>query len=161
MNMRIAQSDDWSKLRDIRLTFMKTDPQAFGGSLAEEIERQEPEWRKRLESLDRFYCVAEEEGAFVSIAGAKETSKGVWMLVSVYTRQTHRGKGLAQKLVEMVMNELKKRGISTLELMVNIDQKDALHLYEKLGFTLVKVLKEEKMADGKFHDEYFMAKKLS
>jgi ribosomal protein S18 acetylase RimI-like enzyme len=160
MNIQIALSDDWQKFRDIRLMGMNTDPQAFGGDLTEEKNREEPQWRERLGSPERLFYVAEEEDQFVSMAGAKKIADTMWLLVGVYTRPDYRGKGLARQLIERVVNQLQDRGVETIQLMVNVDQKDAVHLYERLDFKTVKVLKDEKMTDGLLHNEYLMEKRL-
>ena len=153
-------SDDWKKFRAIRLTGLKSDPQAFGGDITEELNRNELEWRKRLESQDRFFFAAEENGIFVSVAGAKNIGDNLWMLIAVYTLLEARGKGLAKILTEKVIQESKQNGANAIQLMVNIDQKDAVHIYEKAGFKILKTLKAKKMADGKLHDEYLMEIRL-
>jgi predicted GNAT family acetyltransferase len=161
MNIKLLASNDWEKLRDIRLAALQTDPQAFAGSFAGEQQRKEPEWRKRLEDTDRIYFTAEENGAFISLAGAKKESGDVWMLVAVHTIPAARGRGLSQAVVATVLNELKKRSVTKVELMVNTDQKDAVHIYEKAGFKITKTLTGEKLGDGKIHDEYVMEMKLN
>jgi predicted GNAT family acetyltransferase len=160
MNIHIASPHEWQKFRDIRLTGMQTDPQAFGGDLTEEMERLEPEWRKRLESDDRFFFVMEEDDIFISMAGAKKISDKMWMLVGVYTRFLSRGKGLAEQLTHKIIVECKRRECDIIQLMVNVDQKDAVHIYKKLGFETIKTMKDEKMTDGQLHDVCVMEKKL-
>ncbi len=160
MNFRLAQTDDWDKFRTLRLIGMETDPQAFGGDLTEEKERKEPEWRKRIESTDRFFFIAEDVDVFVSMAGAKKISEQTWMLAGVFTVTAFRGRGIARKLTELVLIEAKHKGAHLIQLMVNVDQKDAVKIYTNLGFKITKTLKGELMADGKLHDEYVMEKHL-
>lgn len=152
--------DDWENFREIRLAGIKTDPQAFGGDLSEEIERKAPEWIKRLKSSDRFFFATEDDGRFVAIAGAIKLNDYIWTLVGVYTLPEFRSNGLAKRLVQSVIDESKNRGGSTIQLMVNVDQKDAVNIYEKLGFKILTTIKGEIMADGKAHDEYQMEKNL-
>ncbi len=160
MNKRLLSSDDWQKLRDIRLVALKTDPQAFGGNFDEEVDRQELEWRKRLENPDRFSVAIEENDILVSLAGAlKDKEDGKWMLVAVYTRPEARGRGYSQELTQFVIEEVKRRGVSEIKLTVNVDQKDAVHVYKKTGFKIMETKRGEKMGDGKLHDEYLMVKK--
>ncbi|HEY9481075.1 MAG TPA: GNAT family N-acetyltransferase [Candidatus Paceibacterota bacterium] len=161
IQFHIASSNDWEKFRDLRLFGLATDPQAFGGNFANESERDETEWRKRLGAFDRFFFIAEKEGIFVAVAGAKQVGPTRWMLIAVYTKPEFRGQGLAQKLTNFVLIETKNRSGEIVELMVNVDQKDAVRVYEKTGFKIVKTLKDEKMGDGKLHDEYQMEKTLS
>jgi ribosomal protein S18 acetylase RimI-like enzyme len=160
MEFKIISATDWQKLRDIRLKAMESDPSAFGGDLIEEQTREEDEWKKRLENKNRFYFAAEENGVFVSLAGAKEIGEKIWMISAVYTRPTYRGRGLATKLTTLVVEECKQRGVVRVELMVNIDQKDAVKIYTNLGFSQVRIVPDQKMADGKLHDEYLMEKFL-
>jgi predicted GNAT family acetyltransferase len=160
MDIKKVSSDDWKKLQTIRLAGLKSDPQAFGGDLAEELDRKEPEWRKIFESQGRFYFAVEENGVFVSLAGAKNIKEKFWMLMAVYTLPEARGKGLAKDLVEKIIQESIDRGATAIQLMVNIDQKDAVHIYKNAGFKILKTLKDEKMSDGRLHDEYFMEKDL-
>jgi GNAT superfamily N-acetyltransferase len=158
MDIKKVSSDDWKKFQTIRLAGLKSNPEAFGGDLAEELNRKEPECRKRLESQDRFYFAVEENRVFVSIAGAKNIGDKLWMLMAVYTLPEARGKGLAKDLVEKTIQESRDRGAIAIQLMVNIDQKDAVYIYKNAGFKILKTLKDEKMSDGRLHDEYFMEK---
>jgi ribosomal protein S18 acetylase RimI-like enzyme len=161
MNVRMLCSDDWELLRDIRLTSLKSDPQAFGGSFDEELTRPEAEWRKRLENPNRFYFAIEENGVLVSLAGSLIDEEGNWLLVAVYTLPSARGKGYAQKVILNVIEEMRRRGATEIQLMVNADQADAVKVYEKFGFKILKTNEGEKMGDGQFHKAYKMIKKLA
>jgi ribosomal protein S18 acetylase RimI-like enzyme len=156
MKIKTLTSDDWKMLRDIRLAGLKSDPQAFGGSFDEEVHRQELDWRKRLKNPDRIFMAVEENHSLLSLAGAIKNSADEWSLVAVHTLSHARGKGYAQVLVKHVIEEVKKRGAQAIQLMVNTDQTDALHVYEKAGFKIVETIKGEKMGDGLLHDEYLM-----
>lgn len=160
MNIHIVHQEDWQKFRDIRLYGLKNDPQAFVGDFSEILKRTELDWWSRLKGIDSFFFAAEENSIFVSIAGAKRTSDTKWMLIAVHTLKANRGTGLAQQVIDKVFEELRKRGVMTVELIVNTDQKDAVHIYEKLGFRTIKILDGELMGDGKLHEGYSMEKML-
>ncbi len=159
MSPSLLSSDDWQQLRDIRMASFATDPQAFGGSFDEESKRQEPEWRKRLENPDRFYVAIQGEEGILSIAGAIKEKDLVdtWVLVAVYTRVEHRGKGYSQQIVSFIIDEVRKRGAKILNLMVNTDQKEAVHVYEKMGFRITETIADGVMGDGKMHSKYAMS----
>jgi predicted GNAT family acetyltransferase len=161
MDIRKLSSKDWDKFRMIRLKGLQTDPQAFGGSFAEETKRQEVEWKEQVEKSGRFFFAAEENEKFVSVAGAKQVSEKVWMLIAVYTLPENRGNGLARMLTERIIQEVKACGADKIQLMCNVNQKDAIGIYEKIGFQTLKTLKDEKMGDGQLHDEYLMEKDLT
>jgi len=38
--------------------------------------------------------------------------------------------------------------------------KDAVRVYKKVGFKVLRVLNGEKMGDGQLHDEYLMERKI-
>ncbi len=156
MNVKKLSSDDWEKLRDIRLAGLKSDPQAFGGVLTEEMERKEIGWRERIDNPNRFFFAIEENNSLLSLAGAINSKDEGWMLVAVYTLPEARGRGFAKKLTERVIEEVKKNGAEKISLMVNVDQLDAVHVYEKSGFKITKRIRDQKMGDGILHDEYYM-----
>jgi ribosomal protein S18 acetylase RimI-like enzyme len=47
-----------------------------------------------------------------------------------------RGKGIAAKLTEFALSEMKKKGVTIARIYVYSDNKASLHAVEKLGFTL-------------------------
>ncbi|MDH5634850.1 MAG: GNAT family N-acetyltransferase [Candidatus Bathyarchaeota archaeon] len=52
---------------------------------------------------------------------------------------THRGQGIEEKLADTALEELKKRGMKVVQSGVNDDQKDVIHLWESLGFKLIRI----------------------
>jgi len=155
MNIKKLTPNDWVKLKKIRLLALESDPQAFGGNFGEEIDRSSEDWRKRLASPNRIYIAGEMEGNPVALAGALLDRDGEWMIVAVYTSPEVRGRGYAQELVKVVIEELRKRGVNSIKLTVNTDQIDAVRIYEKFGFKTYEDLEEE-MGDGKLHKAYKM-----
>ena len=129
MNIIRITPDNWEKFRTIRLAALNSDPQAFGAEVGDEAERKEPEWRKRLASPDRFFFAVEEGDVYASIAGARLIEEKTWMLLAVHTLPESRGKGFAQALVDRVIEEARSRGADTIQLSVNIDQENAVHVY--------------------------------
>src|SRR5687768_6786251 len=108
MNIKLLTSDDWEKYKNIRLAALTTDPQAFGSSLADEIRREEPEWRMRLENPIRFFYVVEENGVIQSIAGGFKDNENKWNVVAVHTLPEARGRGDAEILVSKLVERAKK-----------------------------------------------------
>jgi len=155
---RKVSVDDWELFRNIRLTSLQTDPQAFGGNFAQMSEENEESWRKRLSNPDLIYFAAEEKSAFVAIVGAKKESDKIWHIISVYTSPEARGHGLAKKLILQTIDEITKAGVNTIQLMVNADQENALALYTKLGFRIIQRMKDQKMGDRMTHNQYLMEK---
>ncbi len=76
------------------------------------------------------------DGELVSIAGTHVVSGmyGVAAVGNVFTEPGHRGQGYGRRVSAAVVHELLKRGISTIVLNVNPENKTALRLYQELGF---------------------------
>jgi len=85
--------------------------------------------------------------------------KDVWVIVGVYTKPEYRKRGLSKKLIEQVI-EMLKRGIKRVILYVNSKQEPAIALYTKLGFKQFDIMKDFKMGDGNLHDELMMEKEI-
>ncbi|UCB60755.1 MAG: GNAT family N-acetyltransferase [Candidatus Bathyarchaeota archaeon] len=52
---------------------------------------------------------------------------------------THRGQGIEEKLADTALGELKKRGMKVAQSSANDDQEEVIHLWESLGFKLVRI----------------------
>ena len=50
-----------------------------------------------------------------------------------------RGRGIEEKLVEIAINKLKKRGLTVIQAWAHYKRKDRIQLLEKLGFKLVRI----------------------
>ena len=93
---------------------------------------------KAIESLitdgNKVCLVAELDGVIVSYVGAEsvldESNVG-----NIVTHREYRGRGIATKLFEVLLAELKEKGIRKIFLEVEHDNVPAIALYEKLGFT--------------------------
>ena len=53
-------------------------------------------------------------------------------LLNVYTKKMHRNKGHSRKLLELIIEEMKKAGVETIHLTYT---EDGLGIYEKMGFS--------------------------
>src|SRR3712207_3339409 len=65
-----ATPDDWQAARDIRLEGLLRDPQAFGATYAEAVDRTETEWRAWLSRPGLFMRLARNAEQPVGIVGA-------------------------------------------------------------------------------------------
>jgi len=63
-------------------------------------------------------------------------------LYSIGVKEEFRGKKIAQRLLEFSIKKLLHVGFKTLLLEVRVDNKAAIYLYEKIGFTIKKRLNE-------------------
>lgn len=61
-----------------------------------------------------------------------------WVIDSVATMPEYRRRGIAESLLEAIMNEGRKRGFSRAQVNTYVGNGPALRLYKKLGFTVVE-----------------------
>ena len=95
------------------------------------------------------------------------------MSIAPYKRYKHRcevaialykeycGCGIGKAMLQIVLDVAKQVGYEQAELEVAAENKDAIHLYEKLGFEKHGTFPDSmKFADGSYMDAYWMMKKL-
>ncbi|UCD66720.1 MAG: GNAT family N-acetyltransferase [Deltaproteobacteria bacterium] len=62
--------------------------------------------------------------------------ENAWVIDSVATMPEYRGRGVAEYMLRAVLDEGKKRGYQIAQVNMYIGNEPALHLYQKLGFTI-------------------------
>lgn len=89
-----------------------------------------------------------------SLNEQKEVPAGVYRLHKIYIDPNQQGKGIGKMLLDFIINDIKPKGATDLELNVNRNNK-ALQFYQKSGFVIIK---EEDIAigNGYFMNDYVM-----
>lgn len=80
--------------------------------------------------------------------------------LSIYIGKNCRGQGIGQILLDKLAEEAKKEGFYKLVLNVISKNTKALKFYEKLGYSLVGVYKDQGMLKGEWVDAIIMEKFL-
>lgn len=156
---------DWEIYKKLRLEALRESPQAFGDSFLESAILGDSHWKEEFENQKSFIMVARDGGEPFAMAAAYqedgEKMKHIAYVWGVYVKKTHRQKGIGQKLMEALLDEISAIGeIEKVDLNVNTSQLGAVHLYEKLGFKIAGTLHKELKIDGKYYDEHVMEKFL-
>ena len=76
-------------------------------------------------------------------------------------RKDYWGQGLGSKMLFELDNYSKKEGILRLEAMVRCSNRRGVNLYLKAGYQIEGTRRKAAYINGKFEDEYFIAKILS
>lgn len=139
--------------------------------LYEPGEREEK--AKSLDGIKAMITAASEEKDFLliaecgnEIAGYLSAERGnlnrirhtAYIVTGI--RKEFRGQGIGTKLFDALDTWAKKKGITRLELTVMCPNTVAKHLYEKNGFVVEGIKKNSIFSEGKYIDEYYMAKML-
>jgi ribosomal protein S18 acetylase RimI-like enzyme len=127
--------EQWERVKALRLSSLRQDPQSFFKLLSEEIDLTEAAWRARLESATTWVAVL--EGADVGLV----TSSPDWddpdaaHLSGLWVDRSARRCGAAQALSQAVIDRARSAGFALVVLWVASANADADRLYAGLGFT--------------------------
>ena len=116
--LRVGEEE---RLRKIRLAALKDAPYAFGTTFQEEITYPESSWTKQLQELPTFVAVLD------------KIDSGI-VRSSPHPRETARGSGLSEVLIDAVIDWARTERYGQLVLDVSDDNKFAIALYKSKGF---------------------------
>lgn len=94
----------------------------------------------------------------VGFAAYFESAPLVFKLDKIYILLSQQGKGTGRFLIDHIIDEIKQKGATALQLQVNRNNK-AKDFYEKLGFAIIEE-KDFDIGRGFFMNDYVMEKKL-
>lgn len=157
----------WQEYKNLRLRALKDDPDAFGITYEEAVKKSDQEWREPLELAEqgngKWMFFAKLNGQLVGMISGTAMVKvkdGV-KVREMFVVEEARGKGIAKKLLEALINELLENSDKrTLQLGVFTTQEAAINLYKKMGFNVLEQITEH-FPSGLSHESLIMEKKLS
>ncbi|HET8606675.1 MAG TPA: GNAT family N-acetyltransferase [Gaiellaceae bacterium] len=134
--IRRTGADDWQLLREARLRALAEEPDAFVEAHAAALAFPESRWRERAaETADSVTFVHEADGRFDGmVSGFLEGDPETVFLVSMWVAPERRGLGLAQALVERVLDWARTRRAGRVLLSVEAGNERAARLYARCGF---------------------------
>lgn len=110
-----------------------------------------------------FLMAAKENGELAGYIRAEKgrfarTAHTAYIVVGIL--KEYRGRGIGTHFFEDLDQWAEKERIVRLELTVECRNEAAVHLYEKSGFKVEGVRERSMLVNGKYVDEYYMAKVL-
>ncbi|MGE7951022.1 N-acetyltransferase family protein [Lysinibacillus xylanilyticus] len=118
-------------------------------------------WNEKHHATLRF--VAEEHNKVVGwIAISPVSTRTVYSgvgEVSVYILSDRKGKGIASKLFEILIEESEKAGFWTLQSSIFAINTSSIQLHKKMGFRMVGTREKIAQLHGKWHDTVIMEKR--
>ncbi len=134
---------DWQAWRDIRLLALRTAPDAFSSTYAEQARLGEAYWRQRVSGGGLFLAWIPEVSAPeasaaepAGMAGGYQAAPGTVELISMFIRPQARGRGVGEALIDVVTGWARARDATSVHLWVTETNKHARLLYERCGFSL-------------------------
>ena len=133
----------------------------------EKVSREgEIEWLSRLlaqmERGETFFVVAEVRGRIIASSDIHRRSgsqKHVGVVGIIITKD-FRELGIGTAVMRVLIEQVKKMGIKTLNLTVYATNERAIHVYEKVGFRRTGLIPRSFLKRGKYVDEVMMTKLL-
>ena len=160
--IRLLTPPDAVAYRQIRLEGLQFDPEAFSSTFEREKAMPLDWFADRIVKGNVFGAFAGDEllgvAGYWRREGAKVSHKaGLW---GMYVRKAARGCGLGQRLIEAVVHHATGH-VELLQLSVASDNRAAIQLYQKTGFSEygreIKALKD----GNRYFDEILMVRFLA
>ncbi|OFI49320.1 hypothetical protein BG261_01690 [Floricoccus tropicus] len=125
--------------------------------------------RKKLETFiqntseNGLILVAEEDSEyngyiFAQVTPLTKIKHSAYLVIGVLS--DHAGQGLGSELLAQVIDWARVSGIHRLELTVVTENSAAIGLYKKFGFIQEGVKKDSLLVNGRYYDEFYMARIL-
>ena len=163
--LRTVGLDDLSEVRRLNLHALDSDACAFGAKVAERSHWTDQEWADFINE-GHLTLGFNRTGKGVAMAGVRPKEGGIWQLHSVFVDPEYRkktdpeGRRLSEQLITELIDTLRDRGATQIDLIVNQEKIPAVRLYERLGFRVVEELTNQPSADGLPHDKFVMSLEL-
>jgi len=166
MNIRAIRESDSEQFLllgqalDEETQFMMLEP----GERTMTIEEQTQRIRNVLSQDNQIIFVVEHENQLVGFLGAlggnyHRNHHSVHIVIGI--RQNFAGQGVGKQLFEALEKWAIVQNLHRLELTVMTHNERALHLYQKMGFKTEGVKQDSLLVNGKYVDEYYMARILN
>ena len=136
ITVRRLSPDDWTIERDLRLAALAESPSAFGSRFEDAVRMDESDWRVRLSEQVRFAAwLGRQSIGTVGFAAAREPYPvGTAVLIGMWVAPFVRGRGVADRLVDVVVEQCRRDGKTAIWLSVTHGNVVAERLYARHGF---------------------------
>lgn len=133
LRVRVAEPDDWTTWRDLRLRALQDSPSAFGSTYERERAFDEATWRERMRGRDGVSVLAWLDGTAVGMGGGFQDLPGFLHVVAMWTDPLRRGLGVGAAVLQTLEAWAAARELR-LHLDVNVANPGARALYERCGY---------------------------
>ncbi len=153
--------DDVEAFRRIRLEALREEPLAYASSYEDSVVLTDEDWRSRMrEPVLAAFRGDEPVGLAGLVRQGPSKMAHRASIVMVYVRKSLRGTGVADGLIDAVIEEARAMGIVQLELAVTAENRSAVRFYERKGFAEIGRVPGALMHEGREIDDIMMARRI-
>jgi len=166
ITIRIATQADATELFKLRMEALTFHPEAFAADVEMTKTRGVEAWVSQITNESKnqsgviFIACARDE-----LVGMTGVGRGHWpktqhsaIVWGVYVTPAWRGQHVAEGILEECIRWAGENSIVVLKLGVVTTNQAAIHCYQHAGFTIYGTEPKSNYLDGKYYDEYLMAK---
>ena len=126
----------WQVQRGVRLAMLLDTPLAYGSTFAREVDFPDELWVERMQHSAAWLAFEGEQpvGA-VTMFHAPDQPEDEALLVAMWVASHARGRGVADRLVEALLDHARQTGLRRVTLDVADGNARAIGFYERTGFT--------------------------
>ena len=126
----------WQVYRGVRLAMLLDTPRAYGSTFAREVAFPDGLWVERMRDSDGWLAFEGElpVGAVTSFHALDQPDDETH-LVAMWVAAHARGRGVADRLVQTLLDHARSAGRRRVTLDVADDNERAIGFYERVGFT--------------------------
>ena len=165
MQIRTLTPEDSADFARVRLQGLQESPRAFGSSPEEDRCVDPDRVAEKIQHEPESPLFGVFDPGLVAVAGLHRNTHrksrhraAIW---GVYVLPDHRGRGLASRLLEYVLAKAATMvGLERVDLCVVADNRQAIGLYEKLGFAVWGHEIGAMIVDGDYLDEYHLTLRI-
>ncbi|MEX0286989.1 MAG: N-acetyltransferase family protein [Paracoccaceae bacterium] len=162
LSVRALSPDDQEQWRAVRLEALESEPAAFLTTAAEQRARSTEEDRAQLAhgNWRGLFRYADLIGLAALIPMPRAACQHRMEVGAVYVSADHRGGGVAQFLLDALVEEARDRGALQLELFVADVNPRAIRFYERNGFVRCGSVPRAVSLNGQYVDDFFYVRFL-
>jgi ribosomal protein S18 acetylase RimI-like enzyme len=140
MEIREATINEWENVRNLYLTLLKENPQAFVDKLKEVSSKDKNYWLGKIGNSDGKIFIATDNGKSVGMGRINfyEEHSNVPVMHKLGVLNNYQNQGIAKKLVEAREEWAKSMGAKKIRLYVIENNQKAVKFAEKNGYKTIE-----------------------
>ena len=169
MDIRLLDESDAQLYKEVRLRALKNDPESFGSTYEQEVNRPLEKFVERIQQTKDQFTLGcfDDSNQLVGIVNfmrenrLKTAHKG--NIYGMYVEPPFRGRRLGKSLLLALIERATREcaGLEQIHLTVVSNNKSAKRLYTSLGFEVYGVEPNALKLDGQYFDEDLMILRLT